>query len=181
MMGKGARAVQEEQHNWEPPLKEVSMVRRIEPEPMEYEDEIEVVKWLWRNKPQEIVDRAKEEGISPQDMAEEMTEDLIMEGKMWKKKERRHYEEDEEVCRTVEEEWRKHRCEVIWEAMQEEEALQEEEWEEVVTKIIAKRRRYEANKVTRRGGTKKEKEVPKEKVNYFWTVEQEGIIQVQGE
>ena len=161
MMGKGARAVQEEQTNWDPQIKEVGMVRRMEPEPMEFEEEIEVVKWLWRNRPQEIVDRAEEEGISPCDMAEEMAEDVVMEGRIWKKKE-----------------WRYQPCS---DDHEEEEASQEEEWQEVITKRTAKRRRYAANMVTRRWGKRKEEEIPNENVNYFRTVQPEEVMQVQGE
>ena len=146
-------------------MKEIRMVRRIEPEPMEFDEEIEVVKWLWKNKPQEIVEQAEEEGISPVEMAEEMAEGLIREGIRWKRKEWQYFEGDDEEHQVLEEE----------------KVPSEEGWQDVVTKRMAKRRRYEANKVTRRWGTKKAKEVPKEKVNYFRTVEQEGIMQVQGE
>ena len=70
----------------------IRTIRRIEPEPMVYQEEEEVVQWLWENQVEQIWDAAKDQQMSMEDAAEQMAEGLIRNGE-WKKDEQEETQE----------------------------------------------------------------------------------------
>jgi len=192
--GKGLRAVGEAEA-WDgpwhgtPEIKHVGCLRAVENQKQAkvYEDEEDIVDWLWMNKGHEVVDYAIEIGVDPRRAAEDWAESLVMNGDEWQRAEECSLCCPSEHCQAANME----NCQaanMFWERIEdddEEDEDSEEDWTPVMSARAAKRRRHNANVQKRKEekttiDVKKKKEKP-ECAKFMKTVEPESLNNVVGE